>query len=752
MIRHESPHRRDILKSTAAGAILFAFELPLAGCEESAPPDLPEHLRRFPKLSSWIRIGADGRIGLFTGKAELGQGILTACIQLAADELDAAPERFDIVSADTGATPDEGYTFGSLSVQQSGMAIRRAAAELRHLLFLRAADRLGVAPEKLSVADGRIEGGGDSLTYWQLAAEEPFAAEATGRVSPKPPGQRRYAGSSLERIDIPDKVFGRARYVHDLRLPGMLHGRIVRPPTFGSRLESLDESAIRMMPGVEAVVREGGFLGVVATREEQAIAAADALAEAARWTGGRRLPHESLLADYMRTHPKARTSDITPEDAAAPADEAAEGTTVKARYFRPFQAHGAIGPAAAVARLDADGLTVWSHTQGVYPLRATLAEILDMAPDRVRVIHTEGAGCYGHNPADDAALDAALLARAVEGRPVKLQWSRQDEFRWEPFGSAMVMEVEARIGADGRILEWSYDVHGFPHSSRPAGGRAGNLIAAQHLNPPYEPSAPFNIPQPKGGLDRNAVPLYAVPMRRIAEHFIPESPLRVSALRGLGAYANVFAIESFIDELARAVGTDPLTLRLAHLDDARARTLLERAAELADWDTPLEAGRDTGRGLAFARYKNSGAYFAVVAFVRVDRESGRIRVERAVAAADCGEVINPDGVRNQAEGGMIQSASWTLFESVRFTESGLVSEDWASYPILTFADAPELEVALIERPEAPPVGAGEMAQGPMAAAIANAVHDAVGLRLRELPLTPGRVKAALAASRAPNSG
>jgi len=748
MTLHERAHRRrDILKGAGAGAIVLAFDLPLGGCKDgSGAAELPETLARFPHLESWIRIGQNGRVALFTGKAELGQGILTACVQIAADELDVSPDRIDIVSADTGATPDEGFTFGSLSIQQSGMAIRQAAAELRHLLVTRAAERLGVDRAAIRISDGEMRGGGQNLTYWQLAEKDPFRARATGHAEPKAPEQRRYRTAGLERVDIPDKVFGRARFVQDLRLPGMLHGRVVRPSSYAAWLRRLDDAAARSMPGVVAVVRDGSFLGVVAEREEQAIAAAAALREAAEWAGGSALPAQDGIAAYILGHPVAAVTDITPADAAAPSGKSEHDTTLAARYFRPFQAHAAMGPAAAVARMAADGLTVWSHTQGVYPLRATLAQVLDMEPARIRVIHKEGAGCYGHNAADDAALDAALLARAVGDRPVRVQWMRQDEFRWEPFGSAMVMEAAARISPDGRIRAWHYDVRGFPHSSRPGGGRAGNLIAARHLANPFDRPAAFNIPQPTGGLDRNAIPLYELPIGHIREHLIAESPLRVSALRGLGAYANIFAIESFVDEISLAVRQDPVDFRLAHLADARARAVVERAAERARWRDAGPRRGDRGRGFAFARYKNLGGYLAVVAFVRVDRETGRIRIERAVAAADCGEVINADGVRNQIEGGLLQSASWTLFESVRFGESKITSEDWSGYPILDISDTPDLEVVLIDRPTAPPLGAGEVAQGPMAAAIGNAVFDAVGLRLRDLPLTPTAVKAALAAS------
>lgn len=734
----EPASRRTILKAGAAGAITLLFDLhalPRAARAEALTG--AGSLATAPRLASWIRIDAAGEVTVFTGKAELGQGILTALVQIAADELDVDPARIRLISADTASTPNELYTAGSMSVSESGMAIRHAAAELRHHLLRAAAAEVGVDTNALRVADGVIAGGGRSITYGAIAARLPRTLEATGRVAPKPPAARRIAGRSMARVDIPAKVLAEGRFLHDLRLDGMLHGRIVRPPAQDSRLVTVDEAAVAALPGMVRVVRDGSFLGVLAEREEQAIAAAEALRRTARWSAGRALPDPGQMADLVRHHPAAESAVISESRAPAVA-----GRRITARYVRPYQAHASIGPSLALARFDAQGLTVWSHTQGVFPLRGALAEALGLDASRVHVIHREGAGCYGHNGADDVALDAALLARAVPGRPVRVQWMRDDEFQREPYGSAMVMEAAATLDGAGRIVDWDYGVWGFPHTARP-GGRAGNLLSARLLARPFPPGPAVRLPQPKGGLDRNAIPLYRLPRHRVVKYFIADSPLRVSALRGLGAYANVYAIESFMDELAQAAGADPVAFRLAHLEDARARAVIKAAAEMAEWSA-VRATPDTGRGIAFARYKNMGGYLAVVAQVAVDRTSGRIRVLRADAAVDCGEVINPDGLTNQVEGGIIQSTSWTLLEEVAFAPEGILSEDWATYPILAFPDVPAVAVRLLDRPGEAPLGAGEVAQGPMAAAIANAVHDAVGIRLRELPFLPDRVHAAIA--------
>jgi nicotinate dehydrogenase subunit B len=415
--------------------------------------------------------------------------------------------------------------------------------------------------------------------------------------------------------------------------------------------------------------------------------------------------------------------------------------TIEAAYRRPYQLHGSVGPSCAVALLEGDALTVWSHAQGMFPLRKAIAEMLHLADEKVRCIHMEGAGCYGHNGADDAAADAALIARALPGRPVRVQWMREQEHMWEPYGPAMMSHARASLDAGGNIVDWQYEVRSNTHSTRPPG--AGQLLAARHLEVPFKPDAPKPIPQPEGGGDRNAIPLYALPNMRIVHHFVPDMPIRVSAQRGLGAYHNIFALESFMDELAAAAGADPIEFRLRHMPEPRARQVITTAAERFGWSSArLPKGK--GRGFAFARYKNLGAYCAVAIEADVDHESGRVRLGRAVAAVDSGQAVNPDGIANQIQGGIVQSASWTLYEAVRFDQTRILSQDWSTYPILRFGAVPEsVDVHVIDAPGQPFLGTGEAAQGPTAAAIANALANATGARIRELPLNMPRVKAAI---------
>jgi CO/xanthine dehydrogenase Mo-binding subunit len=431
---------------------------------------------------------------------------------------------------------------------------------------------------------------------------------------------------------------------------------------------------------------------------------------------------------------------VSEKQAAVPAG----ARTIEATYTKPYTAHASIGPSCAVAELKDGKLTVWTHSQGVFPLKRDLVKALKMDAAAVRCIHTEGSGCYGHNGADDVALDAALLARAVAGRPVRLQWMRDDEFAWEPYGSAMRMRAKAALDG-GRIVDWTYEVFSNTHSTRPGQEPPANnnLLASWYLAEPSKPGPPTNIPQPAGGGDRNAVPLYDFPSQRIVNHLITAMPVRVSALRTLGAYGNVFALESFMDELAAAAGQDPVAFRLAHLKDPRGRAVIEAVARKAGWKAGEGGDGSRGRGMAFAKYKNLATYVAVVAEVEIDRTRGTIRVPRAFAVADAGQIINPDGLANQIEGGVIQSTSWTLHEAVRFDRDGITSRDWSNYPILTMPEVPKVEVELIDRPGEKALGCGEASQGPTVAAIANAFAHATGKRLRDLPFGPERVRTAL---------
>jgi len=705
---------------------------------QNAPRQLPGNLNTNRRLDRWLRINRDGTVTVFPGKVEIGQGILTALAQIVAEELDVALERLRLAPTDTTYSPDEGMTSGSQSITDGGAALRYAAAEARFLLLQRAAARLGASLEQLSVADGVVSArSGGSISYWDLATDDLLAREASAEIAPKSASQHTVIGAPVPRLDIAAKVSGAPVYVHDLDLPGMLHGRIARPPSYNARLVELDEADVRSLPGVVALVRDGNFVGIVAAREEQALRALARVKRIAVWEENAVLP-ETTDPRFLL---KETTEDevISEKRDAAAAARAAK--TVEAEYTRPYIAHAALGPSCAVARFEDGRYTVWTHSQGIYPLRNDLAGVLAMDKERIAVIHMDGAGCYGHNGADDAALDAVLLARAVPGRPVRVQWTREDEFKWEPYGPAMVVKLKAALDSAGNVTDWNEDVWSNSHSTRPSGLGGINLLAAWHLAQPFKPSPPRNPPLPGGGSHRNAIPIYEFPNQRVTNRLVKRMPVRVSALRALGATANIFAIESFMDELAEAAGADPVEFRLRHLKDSRARAVIETVAAKARWSKGGKGDGARGRGIGFARYKNGACYLAVIVDVEIGRE---IAVRRAWAAIDAGLVINPDGLINQTEGGIIQATSWALKEAVRFDRSRILTSNWDDYPILTFEESPQVEVTILNRPELPPLGAGEGQQGPTAAAIANAIHNAMGVRLRDMPFTRERVMAALA--------
>ena len=692
-------------------------------------------LEKSPRLSQWLRLECDGTVSVFSGKVEIGQGILTALAQIAAEELGVTLERVRMVAADTSLSPDEGVTSGSLSIQDSGAALRRACAHARALLLERAAERLGVPLGVLEVEDGTVRAVGRSTSYWECSDERLFDrnVEEDASLSGLPRG-RRVVGVSSPRRDLPDKIAGRPRFVQDLVLPRMLHGRVIRPPHGFAGLDALDDAKANAIPGVVAIVRDGGFVGVLAEREDAAIAAQRALRSAASWRAAPPLPQD--IHSWLKENAVDHRVISEKSDAEAKSREA---RTLAASYSKPYLSHASIGPSCALAQFEGDKLTVWSHSQGIFNLRHDLAMTLGMPEEAVIVRHAEGAGCYGHNGADDVALDAALLARAAGNRPVRVQWMRDDEFGWAPCGPAMALELRAALDSRGNVVAWQHDLWSNGHSSRPGRSDQPALLAAWHLAKPHDRPPAINMPLPAGAADRNAIPLYDFPNQRVVNHYVREMPLRTSALRSLGAYANVFAIESFMSELALAAGADPVAYRLLHLSDPRARTVIEAVSRRADWSAwrPREGH---GHGIGFARYKNLGAYCAAVAEVEVGHE---VRVNRLTLAVDVGLVINPDGVRNQIEGGAIQSTSWTLKEQVRLGERGIASLGWEDYPILKFSEVPAVEIELIDRPELPAVGAGEAAQGPTAAAIANAVENALGVRVRDLPLSPERIITAI---------
>jgi nicotinate dehydrogenase subunit B len=706
-----------------------------------ASPDFPPSLAANPVLGDWVRVRSDGVVEVRSGKVELGQGVLTALAQIAADELDVGLARVQMIAAATDLSPDEGFTAGSLSIQHSGAALRQVCAEARAVYLEVAAAKLAAATDELVVVDGQISGPENSATsYWELADDSLLDRAATGDAAPKPESDYGVVGTNAARLDLPEKLTGRPRYLHDLTLDGQVYGRVVRPPSRGSRLRHVDTRPTRTLPGVLTVVRDGDFLGVVAEREEVALRATELLRRDARWDQRPTLPDENDLSGYLLSA-KADTSVLASKEAATHTQSMRSHS---ARYHRPYLAHASIGPSAAAALAHGDGrLDVWSHSQGVHVLRRELAAALDLPPDLVLVRHVEGAGCYGHNGADDAAMDAALLARAVPGRPVQVVWSRADELAWAPFGPAAVVETAADCSDDGSVLSWRHEIWSGSYMGRPGTTPTNALLAASHRAGGEPIRAGGEPPAERGGgAGRNALPCYDFPAYRVINHLLTEMPLRTSALRSLGAYLNVFAAESFMDELASAAARDPLEFRLAHLSDPRGRAVLQTAAARGGWTewTSGEAVGAIGQGIGYARYKNSSAYCAVVAEVEAIDE---VRVRRLAVAVDAGLVINPDGAANQIEGGAIQATSWTLKERVRFDRLGVTSDSWETYPILRFSEVPAIDVEFVAGKGNPSLGVGECAQGPTAAAIANAVYDALGIRVRSLPLTADQLIAAM---------
>ena len=693
---------------------------------------LPRALAATPALDRWIRLADDGGVIAFTGKVEIGQGILTALRTIVAEELDVAVERVRVVSAWTGHTPDEGVTAGSMSIETSGAGLRQAGAWARRLLLQRASARLGVAADRLTVEDGEIGGPGvnEPLTYWDLGTTS-FGFEIRESTPEKPPQAYRLVGrAGQRRSDVFAKATG-AAFVHDA--DAELHARVVRPPSIHHRLSELDFDVAD--PG--RLVVDGSFVAVAHPSEFEAERLAARAAGVARWHRSGTPPGRCDLDETRR-----RTAQSFPlrNGVPRPVPRRSLATTHRASYSRPFLMHASIGPSAARALWRDGGLAIECASQGIEPLRHVIARVLGLAQEAIEIRHVAGAGCYGHNGADDAALDAALVARALPGRRVLLKWSREDEHGFEPLGPAMHVEMGAGLDAEGRIAAWTHDVYGFTHVARPSPRAPGvDLLAARLLARPFEPTSVRPALGLEVGIHRNALPIYRFPAQEVTKHFIPDAPVRTSALRGLGAQGNVFAIESFMDELAYAAGADPADFRRRHLDhDPRALAVLDAVLDAC-------GGLAGNRGLGLARYKNRQCCAAVVAEVAVDLETAEIRVPRLWIAADAGRVIDPDGLANQLEGGAVQALSWCLKEAVSFDADGAVaSRDWSSYPILRFSEVPQVETVLLDRPELDPLGAGEATVGPASGALANAVFAATGLRIRELPMTPDRLREAAA--------
>ena len=696
---------------------------------------LPGPLNENPNLDRWVAFPSPGKVTVLTGRVELGQGVLTAMAQIAADELDIAMERITVRSGDTEKAPNEGYTAGSQSIQFGGVAMRQACAEVRALFLDQAAKVLGCKTNELSIRDGSIYRNGTSTgqDYWTLAGAIDLACKATGAAVRKPVSDLKSVGASGARLDLPAKIFGGSIFIHDMQLDGMVHARVVRQPNRGATIASMDENAIRRAAkGRIEFVRSGNFLAVLGDDETAVEAAGVAAANHVTWQNVEAPTATQQEANWLLQRPA-----VDRVFGAEPADPKGR-ERFERTYSRGYLAHASISPSCGLAVYKDGKLTVWTHCQGVYPLRAALAKTLKLEPSSIVVHHVQGSGCYGHNGADDAAADAAIIAMQKPGQPIRVRWRREEEFIYEPKTPAMVVKVRAILDGDGKPADWTQEIWSPTHNQRPGAG--GNLLGALALpNPPPEPP-PNDVPEANGGgATRNGEPLYDIPAKRMLHHLVTDVPVRTSALRGLGATSNVFALECCIDELAERAGQDPVQYRLSITADARARAVIKKVAAMAKWKAGPAGGTGRGRGIAFARYKNRAAYSAVIVELSVDEA---ITLHHVWCATDAGLVINPDGVINQLEGGIIQSASWVLMEQVRF-DNGIASFDWETYPVLKFSEVPEIYIELINTKDEVPLGVGEVTAGPTAAAIGNAVSHALGACIRDLPLTRERIMAAL---------
>lgn len=723
--------RRSILTAAvgaAGGALTIAFSLP------AWPADADAAARKLAMLDAWLAIDAQGNVTVYCGKAELGTGIQTSLAQLVAEELDVAFDRVRMIMADTGLCQDQLPTYGSLSLFRAGPELRRAAAQARLALLELASQSLGTDIEQLTTRDGKVlSAHGAAMGYGQLIGGRKLDRTVSKDVPLKQPASFRLIGLSQRRVDVPSKVFGTHAYIHNLRLPGLLHGRVCRSALPEATLESVDASALRGLPGHPRVLRKGNFVGVVADGEDHAVRAAAALK--IQWRNGRALIESTAVEQALLQgrYTDSVVNDDTRPDAAA----MAVATWTERRYTSAFQMHASIGPSCALADVRADAATLWSSTQSSFLTRDSVATLLGLPADNVRLIWTEGSGCYGQNGSDDCTADAALMSQ-LAGKPVRVQWMRIDEHRHEPKGPAMTMRVKAALSAQGEVAAWEYEVWSPTHSGRPFSSAAGNLLAGAELGL----SSKYQV---VGG-DYNAKASYVFPKAKATLHLVERSELRASSLRALGAVYNIFAIESMMDELAAQSAQDAIAFRLRHLQDPRARAVFDAVAKTSRWQArPSAQGArgGAGRGVGFVHYNNYGAYVAAVVELTVDAESFAVTVSRVSVAHDCGLIVNPDGLRNQIEGNVIQALSRALLEEVDFGPDGVRSLDWASYPILRFSQVPsEIAIELIDRPDKPSLGAGEQTTCAVFAAVANALFDATGRRVRSAPFSPARLKAA----------
>jgi nicotinate dehydrogenase subunit B len=745
-MKHQ-PSRRRFLRNTGALVVTFslagalpkiAAAAPLAQNQPAPPPPVPID------LDGWVKIQGDGKVKAFSGRVELGQGNETALAQIVADELDVAFDRVNMVMGDTALTPDQGPTWGSTTIRDAGSQLRQAAAEARLTLLGLASKQLNVPVESLKVQNGVVSAGASSVSYADLIGDKQFNVQLKGvmtpfglgpligNATPKDPSQYTIVGKSQPRVDIPPKITGQFTFMQDVKVPGMLHGRVVRPKGIHSQLLGIN-GFDPPVPGAR-VVQQGNFVGVVADNEWDAIKGAQNLQVVwSEWDG---LPDMDNISSFIRgtksvDHPADTTGDAAGAIANSP-------ISLSATYETPFEMHGSIGPSCSIADVQGDSATVYTPFQAPHLMRDHLALLLQIDAKNIHVINVEGSGCYGGNGHHLATADAAIMSQLI-GKPVRVQWMRHDEHGWELKGPAMVQDLKGAVDGDGNLVAYAHTTWTPPHYAQyyPAGELIGRWVGLPI------PGA-FNTP----------VMLYNVPNVSIFQydqaHFA--DAIRTGWLRGPAQFQHTFAMESFIDELAAAAGADPVQFRLKYLKDERIIDALNQAAAAAQWETrpsPSTAAASnadvvTGRGVAVTN--RDGTLVATIAEVQVNRNTGDIRATRFWAAHDCGLIINPKAVQAQVESNIIQATSRTLKEEVAFDNSNVTSLDWRSYPILTFPEVPQIDTILINRPDQKATGAGEGATIPVAAAISNAIFDATGVRMRSLPFRPEMVKRALAAA------
>ncbi|MGF7158783.1 CO/xanthine dehydrogenase Mo-binding subunit [Rhodoligotrophos appendicifer] len=710
--------------------------------------DINASLAAYPHVDDWVRFREDGRLTIRTGKVDIGQRISTALALIAAEEFDVGYDRIDIESVDTDVSLDEEYTSASNSIERSGQSIRLAVATARRHLMTLASTALGAEISKLEVTDGLVKSRDSNYTvsYWDLIQADGFNIPVDKEISTKRPEDYKLIGrKKVVPKSLPDLISGKALFVQDLSMPDMLHARVIRPPHYHARLEGLTG----LSEAEDAVlVQDGSFLAVASSDEYRTIRLAEKIRAGTRWTCEKPMDDSNIYQQLIcnRRESLPVSSEGATFDPVQPLQDPplSAVATIEARIMRPYLMHGSIGPSAAMALYKDERLTIWTHSQGVFPLKMTLAEVLNLDPQALRLIQMRGPGTYGHNGADDAALDAALVALAVPGRPILLKWTRSDEHCWEPYGPAMVVDIRASLDADGMIVDWSHETYSGTHRTRPRPGpdKAGprRMLATHHLSTPVAPFVPEPaLSGPMAGIHRGAFPYYDVPSPRVVKHLVHDLPLRTSTLRTLGSFTNVFAIETMMDRLAEAAGKDPIDFRLSHLRDERAKSVIRAAADTANWPGSNEDSH--GRGFAFARYNNRKAYAAVIADI-VLGDDADLRFKRITIAVDAGEIIDHDGLRLQIEGGVLQAASWMRYEEVHYDQDGIASRDWETYPILRCDNIPHIEVVLLDRPGKRYLGPSECSLSPTGAAIANAVYNATGLRLSRMPFTPESIRSA----------